>query len=459
MEELSEVISNLNPKKAPGIDCLAPPIIQRAFSVIPDLFLHLYNACLSQGTFPDIWKIAIIRPLLKPGRDRTSPSSYRPISLLPVLGKILDRLLLNRLRWYLYSHHLMSSKQFGFTPQTSTEDALHRLTSIISPILHNGGYCILVSLDVAGAYDKAWIPLILSELRRKACPFNIYNTYSDFFRNRTSCILLENERVLYSPTRGVPQGSPSSPLLWNILYDTLLTLPLSDKDDFVAFADDLTVLSWGYDLPALERRMNSILRQILQWSHTSHTEFNPSKCQSILFTTKRIQSYPSLFFNDVALSFATELRILGLIFDTKLRWHAHLSTIIAKAKRLHFSLSSMAKLTWGLDSHAARIIYKGAIEPFLLYGISVWGSCLHRQSYKTKLLSLQRLFALKIIRGYCTISQPVSLLLAQLIPLPLLAMELQQLYLVKHNSPSSSSVPSPMIPLFLFILYLIQLLA
>ncbi|XP_041972130.1 uncharacterized protein LOC121728089 [Aricia agestis] len=126
IEELKRAIRSFNPKKAPGADGLTSDICQHAVDCNPEWFLALLNKCLTVGYFPEKWKQATVVVLRKPGRESYRvPKAYRPIGLLPVLGKIFEKMLVSRLRFYLLPK--ISPNQYGFMPQRSTEDALYRI--------------------------------------------------------------------------------------------------------------------------------------------------------------------------------------------------------------------------------------------------------------------------------------------------------------------------------------------
>jgi hypothetical protein len=117
-EEIKQAIESFDGKKAPGTDGITAGIYLRTFNTFPRLVTAIYNQCLKRGCYAKRWKIANIIPITKPGKENsTDPSKYRPISLRNIGGKVLEKLLVNRINYYLYKNRLMTNKQFGFTPQ------------------------------------------------------------------------------------------------------------------------------------------------------------------------------------------------------------------------------------------------------------------------------------------------------------------------------------------------------
>ncbi|CAK1546866.1 unnamed protein product [Leptosia nina] len=184
-QELNRVLNSFNPKKAPGRDGLSFDICREAIMVDPTLFLALINKCLSIGHFPTIWKEATVVILRKPGRtDYTIPKAYRPIGLLPVMGKIAEKLLVARASWHIVPH--LSARQYGFMPQRGTEDALYDLLSNIKDPIAEKKIAVLVSLDIEGAFDSAWWPAIKCRLAEAGCPTNLRRVFDSYLKRQES---------------------------------------------------------------------------------------------------------------------------------------------------------------------------------------------------------------------------------------------------------------------------------
>ena len=173
VEEINTIINKLNSRKAPGRDLIEVQMVKEAWPVIQHELQTLFNNCLAQKVFPEQFKYAQIRALLKgEDKDRTDPKSYRPISLLPVIGKVLEKLMAGRLRALVNEHHISSDRQFGFRPGKSTEDALVELNRIVKET--RSKYAVGLLFDITGAFDNVWWPSILQNLKKRDCPTNLY---------------------------------------------------------------------------------------------------------------------------------------------------------------------------------------------------------------------------------------------------------------------------------------------
>ena len=223
--EILAVLNGFDPKKAPGEDGFTSEILLRGFRLFPLFFTALYNACLNKGNFPKIWKRSVIIPILKPGKEGSqNVSKYRPISLLSVGGKVLEKLLIDRTLHHVLSGNLLNTRQFGFLPGKSTVDAAMAMKNFVQENLQQYGYIVLTSLDVKGAFDAAWWPSILNNLRQLQCPKNLYKLSQNYFQDRTASLCTNAYTVEKEVKKGCPQGSCCGPGFWNILYNSLLSL-------------------------------------------------------------------------------------------------------------------------------------------------------------------------------------------------------------------------------------------
>ncbi|CAK1583056.1 unnamed protein product [Parnassius mnemosyne] len=230
----------MNPKKAPGEDGMTSDICYESYKTTPSILLAIYNKCLEIGYFPKIWKKAIIKIIPKPGKvDYTVPKAYRPIGLLPVFGKILEKLFVGRLLWQLEREGKFSNRQYGFMPQRSTEDALYDIMTVMKQGIKEKKIVVMVSLDIEGAFDNAWWPQIIKEIQRKNVNIHNLRLITSYLSSRSVIVKYAGAIATKPTTKGCIQGSTCGPILWNILLDPLLELS-SDMDVHLqAFADDI----------------------------------------------------------------------------------------------------------------------------------------------------------------------------------------------------------------------------
>ncbi|XP_049874511.1 uncharacterized protein LOC126372706 [Pectinophora gossypiella] len=438
MEELRAAVESFNPKKAPGADGFTADICSRAISCDPGLFLSLVNKCLELEHFPTIWKKATVVVLRKPGKDNYRiPKAYRPIGLLPVMGKIFEKLIVGRLKWHILPR--ISTRQYGFMPQKSTEDSLYDLVNYIRQKIKAKKLVTLVSLDIEGAFDNAWWPAIRVRLAEEKCPANIRRVLDSYLRDRQVTVRYGGEQYTKATTKGCVQGSIGGPILWNLLLDPLLK-GLEERGDYVqAFADDVVLVFHGETALEVGRQANAALAYVQDWGMRNKLNFGPQKTKAMLLTNKLKYDTPILDMGGISIEMSNDIKILGLHVDRKLTFNKHISEVCKKAIAIYKQLSRAAKVDWGLHPEIIRLIYNAAIEPVILYASSVWASEADKLGVQKQLNNVQRGFAQKLTKAYRTVSLNSALVLSGLLPLDLRVKEAAALYEAKRG------VPQPML--------------
>lgn len=421
--EVGSVIKRMANRKAPGLDGVTKEIAAAIFGKVPSLLCSLFNACLTWGHFPAAWKRARLVLIPKPGKPRNDRGSYRPICLLPVTGKILDKLFTQRLFYHLKKQGKLNPQQFGFRPGQSCETALHALMGKVRDYHAAGKSVCLVSLDVAGAFDSVWWPSVLSLLARAECPGNLFNLVRSYLSNRSMTYESPQSKLDFDVERGCPQGSCSGPLLWNLVADEALEA-LPDRCYVQAYADDLIVMVPGKDREEIERRGNRALRKMKEWADRFKMTFNPQKVEVMPITFGgrfKEGGKPILRLGGESLKNVTEMKYLGVIWDEKLSFTQHFKRTKSKIELITSQLLATAKNLYRFDRRLLKTIYTGAIERIALYGIGAWGCRLPLKGCQDRLDAMLRQPLLAMTGGYRTTAGVSLHVLAGIPPLSLKA--------------------------------------
>lgn len=431
VEEIREAIETMDNKKAPGEDGITGDIYKHIFSILPKTITAMYNGCLREGVFPKRWKRAQIIPIIKPGKeDSYDVSKYRPISLLNVAAKVLEKVMINRINYYAHTNDYLNKNQYGFTPQQTTIDAVMAVKDFTEVAFSSGEIVTLVSLDVEGAFNSAWWPNVLKSLNESGCPRNLYKLTRSYLSQRQATLQTNNIRLDKEVTRGCPQGSCCGPGLWNLQYNTLLNLNYTNRTKAIAYADDLIILVRGKTTREVENITNIELSKISLWAKDNKIRFNELKSKVMLLTRRKRRERKELeiYLNYKLLKQVNTLKYLGIILDSKLTFRQHVTAMTDKCTKLIFTLSKSAKLNWGLNYAALKTIYTGGILPLLLYGAPVWSHVINKTYYKRKITRVQRLINIKIAKAYRTVSSDALCLITGLTPIDIKIEEAAQLY-------------------------------
>ena len=369
---LKHTIDSMRSSAACGVDGICIHLLKASLPAIGDVLLHIINSSLILSEFPDSWKHSIIHPIHKSG-DPADPSNFRPISIIPVISKMVERVVQKQLYHYLSQNHLLSPSQHGFRPRHSTESALITITDRILTATDNGDISLLCLIDLSKCFDVIDHDLLLRKLRLHAVDTAWFEAY---LHGHTQSVKLSDTCISkpLANKMGVFQGSALGPLLFSIFANDMALF--SPEGDVVQYADDTQVLITGKksDLPALISRMENVLGSLDLWFRANALKVNATKTQLIVFGNhQNLRKLPNfqVAFRDQALAPCTEVKNLGVTFDQTLSWDAHVS---------HVSRCCTGILA-GL-SHARHLIPDGIITTLVTalvlshirYCISVYGN-------------------------------------------------------------------------------------
>lgn len=316
--EVASMVRSIKLRSASGLDRMTPSMVQSFFRVHPSFFLFLFNSALRLGYFPTVRKQGRVVFLPNPGRPPESAMSYRPICMNSVSGKVLERLLNSRLYYFLVRNNLLHPSQFGFTHSKSTTATLYSLKSVLRDRRKKLLHSVLILLDFQGAFDSVWHPIVLNFFRKHSCPTNPYRLLESFLSNRRVVLRTCSEGVSIPATVGSPQGSPLSPMLWNILIHGLLETSFPTGVYVQAYADDSVLVVSGTERREIEALADSALRIVAEWADRVKVRLNADKCCYILFPNRCVsmaRRLPTIRLGAVSLKKVSEIKLLGVIFD------------------------------------------------------------------------------------------------------------------------------------------------
>ena len=399
--EIINIIRSLNVSKAHGHDDISIRMLQICDSAIVKPLSIIFNNCITQSIFPDIWKKSNICPIHKKG-DRQAINNYRPVSLLPICGKILERLIFNSLYKYVEENKLLSIHQSGFR---CNDSCVNQLLSIVHniykafdayPTLETRG----VFLAMSKAFDKVWHEGLIFKLKSVGVSDSLLNLIESFLSNRFQRVLLNGQTSEWlSIKAGVPQGSILGPLFFLIYINDL-------SDDIVStvklFADDISLFSVVHNSNITAKELNKDLQKISEWAYKWNMSFNPDlnkQAQEVVFSRKLNKaSQPQITFNNAPVFCANWAKHLGMYLDESLNFNYHIREKMSKAMK---GIGIIKKLSKVLPWHSLVTIYKSFVRPHLDYGDIIYEQP-NNESLNQKIERIQYNAALEItgaIRG------------------------------------------------------------
>lgn len=420
--ELMKAAINIKMKKAPGPDLISPEILKCVVFGIPNVVLEIFNDILVSGVYPVSWKKGKITLIPKPGKQPFQPSSYRPLCLLDTFGKLFEALLSRRIFEFLGEDGL-DKHQFGFRPGRSTVHSIQKIFSIVHEERRKSfkarKLCLLVTLDVKNAFSSASWSEIVKAMRNKNIPSYIISIIQSYFSERK---LISPNGIERDMTAGACQGSNIGPLLWNILYDSVLKIKVSAGVTLVAYADDLAVMVVAKHPLQVEEKANATMNKISQWMCNHSLKLAPEKSEAVLLIGRKKCGPIRILLDGETIELKNNVRYLGVELDRKLSFTKHVELIRTKANARTTALMRIMPRHGGPGWWKRKILHS-IFESTVLYAAPVWCSVLRKEKYKRQMLSVQRKFALNVARAYRTVSTEAVMVLAGVIPIDLSTQE------------------------------------
>ena len=371
ISELRGLIKNLKSNCAPGTDKI-PNIALKHLNRRPLLhLLNIYKYCFKYNYFPEIWKIAKVVMLPKPGKDQSIPNNLRPISLLPSLSKIFERLILEKLKKEISEKHIIPDHQFGFRNSHSTSLQLARLTDLIVSGFNRKRNTVAVFLDIEKAFDTIWINGLIYKLNQINITQSLLKLISSYLINRKFYVTVDGFLSDYKHIHaGVPQGAVLSPLLYNVY---VADIPSCKLIQMAQFADDTCIFyqSKHRNIPKTISFLQQAIDQLSDWFARWNIKINAQKTQAIVFSKTGHRVEAPIKIQNCVIPYNTSVKYLGVTLDSKLTFQNHITTIINKAYGALSILYPFFK-TRTLSKRTKVILYMTIVRSMLLYGCEAW---------------------------------------------------------------------------------------
>ena len=347
--------------------------------VLAPVLSTIFNKSISEGLFPNNWKVARVAPIFKEGptEDR---SNYRPISVLPVVSRLFEKTIFNQLYAYFDDNKLFYSHQSGFRALHSVLTCLLKSSDDWYHDFDKGFLSSVVFIDLKKAFDTVDHAILIQKL----CHYGVQGKELDWFKSylqdrKQCCKINGHTSKIENVNCGVPQGSCLGPLLFLIYINDLPCALQSTK--VTMYADDTSISYSSKSIAEINEAVNSDLKRLQLWLEGNKLSLNVAKTQSmILGSSSNLKKHHldngdpeiNLHINEDNLDMIGSNKYLGVQIDSELKWREHITFAIGKISRAMGMLKYAKKY---LPLEIVKNMYTSIVEPHFRNCCSVWGCC------------------------------------------------------------------------------------
>lgn len=387
-EEITAAIRSLKTGKAAGKDKIYPEFVKHFGKNAKRWILRLFNNILETGKLPNLFKTSRIIAIPKPGKDHSKAENYRPITLLSVLYKTLERIIYNRIKFIIDDN--IPVEQAGFRTSRSCVDQINALTTYIEHGFQENKKTAVAFIDLSAAYDTVWRTGLLTKFLEVIPCRTLYRLLNEMISNRRFTVSLGGkESRLRTLNNGLPQGSVLAPILFN-LYTS--DLPPTASRKFM-YADDLALATQNNKMQIIEEQLEEDLDTLKEYFEQQRLLLNKNKTVVSAFhlTSQLAKSKLNIRTGNQKLQHEDTPKYLGVTLDRQLTYRKHIENTAAKVRTRNNIIHKLAGTTWGAPTATLRTSALALVYSAAEYAAPVWLNSAHTRKIDVELNATMRI--------------------------------------------------------------------
>ena len=365
--DIVKLVKDINIHKGSGIDYLPSFILKDVFEVITCQLSYMFNQSICLGIFPDSWAVATVTPIPKTG-NKHMVNNWRPISIIPLVGKLMEKLCNSLLTKHLDLHNLLCKEQYGFRPKRSTSTAIFNFLKNIVEDINNHKIVGTMYLDFSKAFDSINHSRLLDKLKDMGIPLKLHSWISSYLKNRkiktklNNCVSTTSDVIC-----GVPQGSVLGPTLFLCYINDLASMANNLGLSISLYADDAVLYCGNHDSYFVKTRLEQALSCLIEWCNNNYININIDKTKFCIYGTRaNISKFElnTITTTNHQINRCQQYRYLGVILDECLTMRQNYNSIF---KKFSYKIYQFSKIKKFLNTETRVLVYKQTILPLAEY--------------------------------------------------------------------------------------------